>query len=72
MAHSNSMPIQWHKDCLKNIASTVVRLQIERNNLDERIRRYEKEMEFLAEQIASAEAEGKETFDCERYKVKKN
>ena len=67
----SKMSIEWHKQCLENMSRS---LEGDRKQLDRDIKRYERGLgmlEFCRMQIDSAVAEGKDSFDAERYKVKK-
>ncbi len=68
---STKRQIAWHKECLKNLESY---LDSEKLKLDRAMTAYRKDWDrydFYRMQITSAEQEGKDGFDAERYKVKK-
>lgn len=76
MANKSAMPVKWHKECLKNQMASLTRLILER---DHAMKRFEHEIhkgtndvQQLAEQIARAEAEGKTSFDADKYNIKKS
>ena len=76
MANKSAMPVKWHKERLKNQMASLTRLILER---DHAMKRFEQEIhkgtndvQQLAEQIARAEAEGKESFDADKYNIKKS
>jgi hypothetical protein len=71
MANSNKMNIEWHKACLYNSMIT-------ENNLVKEIERRQAELKrthesnlFYAHQIATAEAEKRDSFDRDRFMVKR-
>jgi len=63
--------ISWHKECLKN--STLYLQETKRaiGHLQEKVKEDENRVWFLAKQIITAEKEGKDSFDSERYLVKR-
>ena len=65
-----AMPIEWHKNNLFNQKANIAQEFKRWKELGERIQRLETDADFLAFQITSAENEGREKFDADRYKRK--
>ena len=63
--------LEWHVRNLKNVGIHLTRKQEELRRLQDDISRIEKDIELREFQVASAIAEGKDSFDGDRYKVKK-
>ena len=72
MANKSAMPVKWHKECLKNQMASLTRLILERDHTMKQIHKVTNDVQQLAEQIARAEAEGKESFDADKYNIKKS
>jgi len=65
------MSVEWHKQCLKNQKRT---LEIRRLNIDDSIRKLladEKNTSFYEMQITGAEGQGKDSFDRDKFMVKR-
>lgn len=63
-------PIQWHKDCLKNMTASAIRKRDEANRIRDDADRIDRGVAFLARQIEAAEKAGKDGFDSERFMAK--
>lgn len=66
-----TQPIEWHKECLKNLTISV---QQRRNKVAQRMAELEDlehRLMFYSQQIETAEKRGMEAFDAERLLVKR-
>ena len=64
--------IIWHEECLKNSKHYYEEQLKKLNNLKEEILKHKEWIEFAEYQLNEAKKEGKESFDAEKYKVKKH
>ena len=65
------MGLEWHRKNWKNSHDSLIRSKEELKALHNRICADEARVEFRGYQIQQAEKEGKDSFDEERYKVKR-
>jgi hypothetical protein len=63
-------PIQWHKECLRNMTASAQKKREEANRVREDADRIDRDVAFLARQIEAAEKAGKDGFDGERFMAK--
>ncbi|HEV2098519.1 MAG TPA: hypothetical protein VGR45_06280 [Stellaceae bacterium] len=66
-----SMPVEWHRERLKNAQDSLRRYDAELARERERIDRLRALTDFLLRQITEAERRGKTEFDADRYLVKR-
>lgn len=63
-----AMPIEWHEECLVNMADSAKQAFEEYTRARERWRRVESDTSKLRRQIARAKRLGKTRFDAERFR----
>jgi len=63
-------PIQWHKECLRNIIEYAKRKRDEANRVRDDADRIDRDVAFLARQIEAAEKAGKDGFDSDLFLAK--
>ena len=72
---SKSMPVEWHRECLKNIQQFASDLESELSRYvaakQWHINRVRGCADLLLRQITEAERRGKTEFDADRYLVKR-
>lgn len=68
---SKSMPVERHRERLKNMQSSLIIANGQRDRAIARAMMIEGECEFLLRQITEAERRGKTEFDADRYLVKR-
>ena len=71
MANKSSMSLSWHEQTLKNVESYVDREKKKLERAKDDYERELKDLNFYRFQIESAKKEGKDSFDSEKYKVKR-
>lgn len=64
------MSLKWHKDCLKNIYSSLERKKVQLEALKEEVSKLSNEAGFYHVQIHEAEASKKDGFDSELFMKK--
>lgn len=65
------MGIDWHKNCLKNVESSLGRMENELQRAKDSYQKLLDDYKFYKYQIAMAESQGKDGFDRDKFKVKK-
>lgn len=60
-------PIAWHKASLENMTLFSIRLERELKAIQEHYDRLVADIRFLMEQVYTAEAEGRDGFDADKY-----
>ena len=68
-AAKKSFPIAWHKECLANEKFHLEREIHQIHEMQERIDRLKANVEFYERQIVTAEAQGREEFDSNKFLV---
>ena len=63
--------IEWHKECLKNAKAQVNRLRLEAESLMKNVEDKERSNALAQAQIDLAIREGKDSFDREKYAIKR-
>jgi hypothetical protein len=63
--------IQWYKDCLVNSKRHLKDREETAEKLIKQINRLKEDIAFSEEQILTAEATGKDSFDSDKYLVKR-
>ncbi len=63
--------VSWHKKCLKNMKSSLIRRVNELEDVKRKAKILKEEIDFYEYQIEEAEKMGKEKFDEERFRVKR-
>lgn len=66
------MPLEWHKKCLENRIASNDQLHTEATWLRVRFEQEKEHIQLLAQQINRAEIEGRDSFDPDKYGVKRN
>lgn len=63
----STFPIDWHRDCLKNMRENLVRRMAELERLRVSIERFAGDIDHLEKQIARAEKLKKTSFDSDKF-----
>jgi hypothetical protein len=68
------MPLEWHKNCLHNMESSLVDQRKRLESYKRDVERTEQQIEFLKVQIIEAQRLGEDAFDPEKFqsKLRKN
>lgn len=65
------MSVEWHEGCLKNQRETREMDLAALERMCNRIERENRNIEFYERQIAEAKKQGKDSFDMEKFLVKR-
>ena len=65
--HSRKFPMDWHRDCFKNVTAHVAGLRRDVERRANELAKSESELARYAEQIAEAEKRGLDGFDRDKF-----
>jgi ribosomal protein S21 len=66
------MPLQWHEQCLRNMKSHAERATIDAERAAEYASKLKTEIEQRERQLAEARRRGIDSFDADRFTVKRS